>query len=732
MYCFENTSISLEARLCGCPVVQLKSKFTAGGELFSAGIGLAVGLISDDRPETLMQTRAQLPSLTHRYKEVEQEFWRSLASFIEQTQEASQVRPRRARRAAPDPFQIAYQEWQQRSAFGELDAQLYAERLMTCWSHRPGFHLLMSVQQNELDVLQKTIDSLTQQLYGEWLLTVVSSMPKPTILAQNESRLQWLTVKDDAHTQYVLSEMAAVSPGHWLALVAPGVICEPQCLLVVGDQVNEHPDWQLIYVDEDTMEEDGSLTQPLFKPDFNLDLLRSQSYVGSMVWVKKEALISAGGYGHCTGAENFDVCLRIADRHGGEGIGHIPQILAHLHRGSQRNWSELAEQTALETHCNRRQLDAKVLQGQLRCTWRVEPVWLSQPLVSLIVQSGVWGERLGPWLTALKQNTRYPALELVLIDQDPDNQDTASLSHAIATSDTWIGRVVRVRGSGTSETSLANQGTEAARGEYILFLNECVAAPKSEWLGTLMSRAQRTEAGIVVPSLTTTKGTQENIGPEIMGTSEIRPPASSTSSAHKAGGYMGRHFCDQNVNTVATAAVLVRKSVITSLGGLDMRYSTQKHALKDLCLRVVRAKLLIIWTPHAQLQLNADCLRTPLSSEAQEAFANSLKLEREDQQIFRTQWLNALAHDPAYNPNLSLVTPWLPDLSSVGRWPVHPMARPRLLGISFAPDGESFHALSSALTSVHGVGAAQTLMLSRSMMVGTRFVCGPTRKPATI
>jgi hypothetical protein len=189
--------------------------------------------------------------------------------------------------------------------------------------------------------------------------------------------LQWLALRDAAHIDYVIDEMAAASPGSWLARIEPGLTLEPHALQVVADYINLRPDWRLIYTDEDTREADG-FSQPCFKPDFNLDLLRAQAYFGSFVVVAKDAFLAAGRYGSHAGAENYDLALRMLDQAGEAAIGHIDQMLAHLPAAPARHAARRREGRPGRPP-RPRGLDAEIHDGASFGTRRVQYRWPDAP-----------------------------------------------------------------------------------------------------------------------------------------------------------------------------------------------------------------------------------------------------------------------------------------------------------------------------------------------------------------
>ena len=85
----------------------------------------------------------------------------------------------------------------------------------------------------------------------------------------------------------------------------------------------------LIYSDEDKITADGGKHfQPHFKPDFNLDLLRSNNYITHFLVVKKSLAEEAGRFRReMNGAQDYDFIFRCTEK--AQKICHVPEILYH-------------------------------------------------------------------------------------------------------------------------------------------------------------------------------------------------------------------------------------------------------------------------------------------------------------------------------------------------------------------------------------------------------------------
>ena len=88
-------------------------------------------------------------------------------------------------------------------------------------------------------------------------------------------------------------------------------------------------DIEMIYSDEDKVNMAGKIYyEPNFKPDINIDLLRSMNYICHLCVVKKELIDRAGLLrSEFDGAQDYDFILRCTTK--AKRTAHVPRILYH-------------------------------------------------------------------------------------------------------------------------------------------------------------------------------------------------------------------------------------------------------------------------------------------------------------------------------------------------------------------------------------------------------------------
>ena len=219
------------------------------------------------------------------------------------------------------------------------------------------------------------------------------------------------------------SDSDSDSDSNWTALVEPGVRLEAHTLMKLGDYINLQPNWSFIYTDDDLISFDGERSCPRFKPDFNIDLLRSSPYIGQ-AWVNNNDLVSLGGMHPIPGAEQYDLALRWLDLYGEVSMGHIADILLHVPEGGYRPFDSNAGVVALEDHLKRCEISANVLRGYIENSYRIEYLHESTPKVSIIIPTKDKLDIFQPCIESVLGLTDYPNYEVIVVDNQSTDPDT--------------------------------------------------------------------------------------------------------------------------------------------------------------------------------------------------------------------------------------------------------------------------------------------------------------------
>jgi O-antigen biosynthesis protein len=208
----------------------------------------------------------------------------------------------------------------------------------------------------------------------------------------------------------------------------------------------------------------------------------------------------------------------------------------------------------------------------------------AEPRVSVIIP--VHGE-LAYTLACLRsitQRAAATAFEVIVVD-DASPDDSAQTLAGIA----GLRLIVNPRNLGFIGS--CNAGAEAARGEFLLFLNNDTQVT-SGWLDALLDCfAERADCGIAGSRLVYPDGRLQEAGGLVF----------ADGSCWTTGRFEPRDVplfrCRREVDYVSGASLLIRRDVFVRAGGFDARYAPAYYEDADLAFAVRRLGLRVYYEP---------------------------------------------------------------------------------------------------------------------------------------
>lgn len=543
---------------------------------------------------------------------------------------------------ASESFAQLYAEWLACRTLTDVQRRLLPDTLAG-WPWQPKIVAVIIDEQGSSAGLEVTLQSLAAQLYAPELTLVLSSACTEAVL---DGRVFQLPLQEDWCLQ--LNELLPQLEGaHWFYLLRAGDRLVEPALLILAERIAVTPDARCIYSDEGGLRE-GESTEPMFKPGFNLDMMRSYPYVGRALAFQCEGFLALGGFDARYGElAPHDVLWRMVESDGTRAVEHIAEVL--LESGlSLSQWLSLPELIELnplvvQAHLQRLDIAHEIRPGYAALLNRVDYLHEERPLVSIIIVSKDQCAVLQRCVESLLEKTAYSEYELLLVDNGSEGADTKAWLAGMAQLGSHRLRVLEYPRQGNA-AAIRNFAAQQARGQYLLMLNPYAVITHAQWLDEMLNHGQRPEVGVVGAKLFSPEGRVLHAG-LILG---LRGPAGVPfyGETMHAAGYMYRLQVTQNLSAVGGDCLMVRKEVFEAVGGLDEQNLAQTLNEVDLCLRVVQGNYLVVWTPYAQLAVGAQPTAA-LAAAEQERQAT-------EQALFYQRWLPLIARDPAYNPNLTL------------------------------------------------------------------------------
>ena len=521
----------------------------------------------------------------------------------------------------------------------------------------PRFSVLTPVYNTDLIWLRKAIASVQQQLYPHWELCVVddaSTDPRVWPFLQKQarvdSRIKVSRRSQRGHIAAASNDALSLATGDFIALLDHDDELAPTALYFNAVELNRRPDLQLLYSDEDKIDEKGHRRDPYFKPDWNPDLFTSQNYIAHLCVYRTDLVRKLGDFREgFEGSQDYDLTLRCVEQLDSALIHHIPRVLYHWRSVAQstaqiataKPYAHTAAIRAMQEHFTRIEVAASVLThgNYLRVRYPLPP---DPPLVSMIIPTRDQAFLLQKCLESIFAKTDYSNFEVIVLDNGSSERATFDYFHSLGTNDRV--RVHCVEGA-FNYSRLNNIGADLARGALLAFLNNDLEVINSDWLSEMAGHALRAEVGAVGARLWYPDKTIQH-GGVILGAGGIAGHTQPAVGDNDVS--FGRAHLTQNFSAVTAACMVVPKNLYIDLGGLDEVNLPIAFNDVDFCLRLREKGLRIVWTPHAEFYHHESASR---------GFEDTMNKQQRflaEVAYMQQKWKSAITADPCYNPNLAL------------------------------------------------------------------------------
>jgi O-antigen biosynthesis protein len=539
-----------------------------------------------------------------------------------------------------------------------------ADEIMRALSHKPLISIVMPCYETPPEYLRAALASIQHQFYPNWELCLVddaspSDCVLPTLepFIASDSRIRVMRREENGHISAASNTALTMAQGEWVVLMDHDDLLNEAALLEIVIETNKHPTAQIIYTDEDNINEKGDRYNPYFKPDFDPDLLLGQNYVNHLTAYRRDLITAIGGFRiGLEGSQDHDLILRASATCGPQAVRHIPSILYHWRQQTGRaSFSEsslekclLASRQAVMDHLNGQGIEVSVSPAPLAAHWnRIRfPVPVPSPKVSIVIPTRDRADLLAACTEGLLQRTNYQNFEILIADNGSVEEATKILFSKLERLSNV--KILSLPGP-FNYSHLNNQAVLHASGDIILLLNNDIDVIESGWLSEMVSLAVRPEVGAVGPKLYYENDSIQHAGVVLgMGWPNGTAGHYALGAPRDEEGSFGSLALLRSVSAVTGACLAVRSELFKAVGGLDEENLAVAFNDVDFCLRLREQGYRNVWTPFAEIYHYESVSRgDDLSGEKLVRF-------QKEAAYLRQRWGKTLDEDPYWNPHLSL------------------------------------------------------------------------------
>lgn len=505
-------------------------------------------------------------------------------------------------------YDPSYPDWfeERRATLGRLREQASVE-----FAYQPLFSIVVPLFNTPISFFNDMVASVTKQSYKNWELVLVNATPDNAELsaaadavAQAWDNIKLVTLEGNLGISENTNKGIEAASGDFICFVDHDDVLEPDILFEYALALNKYDDIDLLYCDEDKLLEGGQLTQPLFKPDFSIDLLRSLNYICHMLAIRKSLLDTIEpNTAEYDGAQDHNLTLRAVEK--ACYVHHVSRVLYHWRvnenstasAADTKSYASDAGLRAVREHLERCGLKAQVNMSRRPFNYQViYDVPEERPLVSIIIPNKDHIDLLERCLKSIFEKSTYDNFEVVIIENNSTESETFEYYKSLPT--TFDERVRTVTWDGEFNFSkLMNFGRANARGSYLLLLNNDTEVITPNWIEIMLGLAAREDVGTVGVRLFYPNDTIQHAGVCVTG--------KTANHLHKnmprdVPGYFALNDSQQDLSAVTAACLMSSVEDYDSVGGFTEELTVAFNDI-DYCLKLRDLGKLVVYTPEVEL-----------------------------------------------------------------------------------------------------------------------------------
>ncbi|MGF1988006.1 MAG: glycosyltransferase [Nostoc sp. ZfuVER08] len=557
----------------------------------------------------------------------------------------------------PQTNDLNYQKWLNQNYPTETALQKMVETAKFL-AYQPTISVIMPVFNTPEVYLRAAIESVLNQVYPRWELCIADDYSTHNYIREiledyslKDSRIKVIFRTENGHISSCSNSAIEIATGEFIALLDHDDLLTPDALYETALLLNKHPEADMIYSDEDKIDDNRKLQDPFFKPDWCPDSFLSRMYTCHLGIYRRDLVNAIGGFrvGY-EGSQDYDLVLRLTEKT--TKIFHIPKILYHwrIHPQSaaskpdQKPYAVIAAEKALVDALARRGEDGRVTPTR-NCAghYIIRYTIKDYKLVSIIIPTRDLGDILDKCLTSIFDKTTYPNYEVILIDNGSQEENTANVISKWKQKEFSRFKCYRLD-IPFNYSRINNYAVNQAKGDYLLFLNNDIEVITPDWIDAMVEQAQRPSIGAVGALLLYPDNTIQHAG-VIMGIGGVAGHSHKYYPADSPG-YFDQILTVNNYSAVTAACLMCRREIFEAIGGFEQELKVAFNDV-DFCLKVVEKGYKNIYLPHVLLYHYESKSRGHEDTPAKQArFMKEIM-------YMQNKWKEFMEHDPCYSPHLS-------------------------------------------------------------------------------
>lgn len=472
------------------------------------------------------------------------------------------------------------------------------------------FSIVMPVYNVEIKWLEKAIESVKRQNYVNWEICMADDCStkegvREYLKSVESDKIKVAYLEKNQGISGASNAAAALATGDYIVLMDNDDAITYDALYEFLRKIKE-TDADIVYSDQNIIDEFDNGREPLHKPDWSPDLFLSQMYIGHLLGFKKSLFDLVGGFRtEFNGSQDYDLVLRMIEHT--DKIEHVSKVLygwrdlpsSTATNPGSKPYAQTAGLNAIQSHLDRIYGEGKAtaLETEDLFVYDVRYHYDVMPKVSVIIPTKDHVDLLKQDIDSIEELTTYKDYEIIVLDNNSEKEESFKYFEEVQKQ--YSNVTVHKATFEFNWSKLNNYGMTLAKGDVYVFMNNDMKLITPDWLERLAEKAMRDDVGIVGGLLLYEDDTIQHAGVVVGIQGWADHIYKGMKPVHYGSPYVSP-MVTRNVTACTGALMAISKKVIEKIGGFDEDFIICGSDI-EICIRAYLRGYVNIYDPHIKL-----------------------------------------------------------------------------------------------------------------------------------
>ena len=472
------------------------------------------------------------------------------------------------------------------------------------------FSIVMPVYNVDIKWLEKAIESVKRQNYVNWEICMADDCStkegvREYLKSVESDKIKVAYLEKNQGISGASNAAAALATGDYIVLMDNDDAITYDALYEFLRKIKE-TDADIVYSDQNIIDEFDNGREPLHKPDWSPDLFLSQMYIGHLLGFKKSLFDLVGGFRtEFNGSQDYDLVLRMIEHT--DKIEHVSKVLygwrdlpsSTATNPGSKPYAQTAGLNAIQSHLDRIYGEGKAtaLETEDLFVYDVRYHYDVMPKVSVIIPTKDHVDLLKQDIDSIEELTTYKDYEIIVLDNNSEKEESFKYFEEVQKQ--YSNVTVHKAAFEFNWSKLNNYGMTLAKGDVYVFMNNDMKLITPDWLERLAEKAMRDDVGIVGGLLLYEDDTIQHAGVVVGIQGWADHIYKGMKPVHYGSPYVSP-MVTRNVTACTGALMAISKKVIERIGGFDEDFIICGSDI-EICIRAYLRGYVNIYDPHIKL-----------------------------------------------------------------------------------------------------------------------------------